>query len=135
VLITGRIGTWERQHNLDAFQRGEIPVLLFTVKAGGTGLTMTATDTMVRLQRSWSMIDNAQAEDRIHRIGAEQHESIHIIDLVTSDTIEGVQMSRLLEKRQRLEEITRTRETLLRAGKPIAELDAEAAAIMNSLLV
>src|SRR5690349_5656741 len=73
-LITGAVDTFDRQQALDDFQRGRIRVLLFTLKAGGTGLTMTATDTLVRLQRSWSMIDNKQGEDRVHRIGSEKHE-------------------------------------------------------------
>lgn len=134
-LITGSIVEYERQVNLRRFQAGEIQVLLFTVKAGGTGLTMTAADTMIRLQRSWSMIDNKQAEDRIHRIGAERHESIHIIDIVARDTVEEDQMGKLIEKQLRLEEIVRDRATLLAANLSTHELDVEEDLILRSELL
>src|SRR6185503_10613064 len=55
-LITGKIPEFERHITLEKFQNGQLPVLLFTLKAGGTGLTMTAADTIVFLQRSDSMI-------------------------------------------------------------------------------
>jgi SNF2 family DNA or RNA helicase len=133
-LITGTIPEYERQVNLRRFQAGDLQYLLFTVKAGGTGLTMTAADTMVRLQRSWSMIDNKQAEDRIHRIGSERHESVHIIDIVARDTVEEKQMASLAEKNARLEEIVRDRATLRAAGKDTYELDALEDAILRSEL-
>lgn len=133
-LITGAVDAYDRQQALDAFQRGELRVLLFTLKAGGTGLTMTAADTIVFLQRSWSMIDNKQGEDRVHRIGSEKHQSINVIDIVTQDTVEETQIMRLYEKSRRLEEITRDRATLLKAGKSIVHLDDEENKIMNSFL-
>lgn len=133
-LITGTVDAYDRQQALDAFQRGELRVLLFTLKAGGVGLTMTAADTMVRLQRSWSMIDNKQGEDRIHRIGSEKHESIQIIDIICKDTVEEAQVFRLHEKSVRLDEITRDRATLLRQGLSVAHLDMEENTIINSFL-
>ena len=108
-LITGPVSETERRLTLEAFQDGKIQVLLFTVAAGGVGLTMTAADTIIFLQRSWSMIDNKQAEDRVHRIGSEQHASIHIIDVVARDTREEDQIGSLTQKMLRLEEITRDR--------------------------
>jgi SNF2 family DNA or RNA helicase len=80
---------------------------LFTIGAGGVGLTMTAADTIVFLQRDWSLIRNLQAEDRVHRIGSEIHEAIHIIDVVAPDTVEEWQIQRVHEKLKRLEEIRR----------------------------
>lgn len=127
VLITGRISEQERAKNLADFQEGRVNVLLFTYKAGGVGLNMTRADTMIRLQRSWSLIDNQQGEDRIHRIGSEQHDSVNIIDLVTEGTIEEKQVLRLHEKLERLEEITRDKEQLKRAGKDTSELEKEEA--------
>jgi SNF2 family DNA or RNA helicase len=133
-LITGAVDAYDRQIALESFQAGRLRVLLFTLKAGGTGLTMTAADTIIFLQRSWSLIDNKQGEDRVHRIGSEIHESINIIDIVTEDTIEETQIARLYEKSMRLEEITRDRATLLRAGKSIVHLDDEENRIMNTFL-
>jgi len=133
-LITGAVDAYDRQRALEDFQAGKLRVLLFTLKAGGTGLTMTAADTMIRLQRSWSLIDNMQGEDRVHRIGSEIHQSINIIDIITADTVEETQVLRLYEKQKRLEEITRDRATLLAAGKTVMHLDDEENKIMNSFL-
>jgi SNF2 family DNA or RNA helicase len=133
-LITGAVDAYDRQLALDEFQSGKLRVLLFTLKAGGTGLTMTAADTMIRLQRSWSLIDNMQGEDRVHRIGSEKHEAINIIDIITEGTVEESQVLRLYDKQKRLEEITRDRATLIAAGKSIAHLDEEEQQIMNTFL-
>jgi SNF2 family DNA or RNA helicase len=133
-LITGAVDAYDRQQALERFQSGQLRVLLFTLKAGGTGLTMTAADTMIRLQRSWSLIDNMQGEDRVHRIGSEIHESINIIDIVTEGTVEETQIMRLYDKQRRLEEITRDRATLIAAGKSIVHLDEEENKIMNTFL-
>jgi SNF2 family DNA or RNA helicase len=133
-LITGAVDEYERREALQRFQAGHLRVLAFTLKAGGTGLTMTAAGTMIRLQRSWSMIDNKQGVDRIHRIGSERHESINIIDIITKDTVEEPQVLRLHSKERRLDEITRDRATLLRAGRSAVHLDEEESKILSSFL-
>lgn len=134
-LITGNVIEFERRRVLEEFQAGRLRVLLFTIKAGGTGLTMTAADTLVRLQRSDSMIDNRQADDRVHRIGSERHSSVHIIDIVARDTVEEPQMHRLQEKYLRLQQITRDRATIAAAGGSTRHLDEEEATIMASDLL
>lgn len=128
-VITGGVSGAERDATVEAFQAGKLKYILFTYKAGGVGLNMTAADTLVRLQRSWSLIDNMQGEDRVHRIGSEVHEAITIIDIITADTIEETQVEKLYAKMQRLEEIVRDRDQLQAAGKSTAHLDAEAARI------
>lgn len=125
VMITGKVKEDERAKNLADFQEGRVNVLLFTYKAGGVGLNMTRADTMIRLQRSWSLIDNQQGEDRIHRIGSEQHDSVNIIDLITEGTIEETQVERLHMKLARLEEITRDKEIKRAIGEDVDELEAE----------
>lgn len=131
-VITSGVSGAERDETIEAFQAGKLKYILFTYKAGGVGLNMTAADTLVRLQRSWSLVDNMQGEDRVHRIGSEVHEAITIIDIITADTIEETQVEKLYAKMQRLEEIVRDREQLMDAGgdpKTIDELNAEAARI------
>lgn len=128
-MITGGVSGAQRDETVEAFQAGKLKYILFTYKAGGVGLNMTAADTLVRLQRSWSLIDNMQGEDRVHRIGSEVHEAITIIDIITADTIEETQVEKLYQKMMRLEEIVRDREQLEAAGKSTAHLDAEAARI------
>ena len=115
---------------------GKARVFLFTIQAGGTGLDglQYQADTIVFLQRSWSMLENKQAEDRIHRIGSEVHDSVTIIDVVAPDTVEEEQITRLYEKAERLEEIVRDREILAAAGNSTAHLDAEIATIETTPL-
>jgi SNF2 family DNA or RNA helicase len=127
--VTGGVSADERDAAVQAFQDGKIDHILFTYKAGGVGLNLTRADTMVRLQRSWSLIDNNQGVDRIHRIGSEVHDKVTIIDLVAAGTIEETQLERLYDKAERLEEIVRDRAKLLALGKTTDDLDAEAARI------
>lgn len=133
--ITGGVSAAERDASIEAFQSGKIDYLLFTYKAGGVGLNMTRADTLVRLQRSWSMVDNKQGEDRIHRIGSEQHDSITIIDLVTADTIEESQLETLYAKAERLEEVVRDRAQLVKLGTSTDEIDAMIARLESSDLM
>lgn len=126
VMITGAVPEHQRAENLARFQAGDVPLLMFTYKAGGVGLNMTKASVLIRLQRSWSLIDNRQGEDRVHRIGSE-HDSVTIIDVVTAGTVEEQQMQRLAEKLRRLEEINRDRERLRAAGISTQHLDEEEA--------
>lgn len=131
AMITGKVPQWDREAQLAQFQAGKLPVMLFTIKAGGVGLTMTASDTICFLQRSWSMLENLQAEDRVHRIGAEHHSQINVVDLIAEGTIEEGQIDALWVKRARLDEINRDRETLTAAGLDTNHLDKEAKEILD----
>ncbi len=62
------------------------PVLLLSLKAGGTGLTLTAADYVYIVDPWWNPAVEAQAADRAHRIG--QDKSVFIYRLVAEDTIE-----------------------------------------------
>lgn len=133
--VTGAESPDEREANVRAFQAGKLDVMLFTYAAGGVGINLTRADTMIRLQRSWSMVANNQGVDRVHRIGSEVHESITIIDLVTAGSIEETQIQRLYEKAERMEEIVRDREKLEASGTSPDELDAEIARIETTTLM
>jgi SNF2 family DNA or RNA helicase len=85
-IIGGQSQT-ERTANREAFQSGALDAIFVTTGAGGVGLTLTAASTAVFLQRPWSLVESIQAEDRLHRIGAE-HESIDIIDVIAANTID-----------------------------------------------
>lgn len=111
-LITGDQNTDERQAYMDEFQAGKLKYMLCTVAAGGTGITLTKARIAVFLQRSWSMIDNIQAEARVHRIGSEMHDSVVIVDYVTAGTIEETVIGAVEQKSNRLEEILRDRQLL-----------------------
>ncbi len=64
--------TRDRQDLVERFQRGEAPVFLLSLKAGGTGLTLTAADTVILLDPWWNPAAEAQAADRAHRIGQDK---------------------------------------------------------------
>jgi SNF2 family DNA or RNA helicase len=134
ALITGKVDEWDRKKALEDLKDGRIKALLFTMKAGGTGLNMTAADTIVFLQRDWSMIENIQSEDRVHRIGSEIHESINVIDIVARGTVEEDVIQRYVEKRVRLDEITRDRERLRALGHTTTELDELEASLTSGFL-
>lgn len=134
-LITGKVNEAGRSYALDQFQSGNTRVMLFTVSAGGTGLTMTAADTLIFMQRSYRMIDNVQAEGRVHRIGSEKHESVTIIDIIAEGTVEETdQLPSLMMKLERLEEIVRDRERLRAAGGDTSDLDREESSIHASFV-
>ncbi|RGC68441.1 ATP-dependent RNA helicase RhlB [Micromonospora sp. MW-13] len=77
-----------RSEAVEAFQQGKLDLLCVTTGAGGVGLTLTAARTVVFLQRPWSLVEAVQAEDRCHRIGSEIHDSIEVIDIVATATID-----------------------------------------------
>jgi superfamily II DNA or RNA helicase len=69
------------------FQAGEAPIFLLSLKAGGTGLTLTAADTVVLLDPWWNPAVERQAADRAHRIG--QNRPVTIYRLVAANTVES----------------------------------------------
>jgi SNF2 family DNA or RNA helicase len=111
-LITGDQDAETRQMHMKAFQAGQTQLILCTIAAGGTGITLTKGRYGVFLQRSWSMIENTQAEGRVHRIGSQQHESIHIIDYVTAGSCQETVFKAVEEKGKNLEFILRDKELM-----------------------
>jgi SNF2 family DNA or RNA helicase len=114
-LIIGNQPEWQRDENVQAFQKGHTKIILVTVAAGGTGLTLTAADTVVYLQRSWSLIDMTQSESRAHRIGSEIHSSITRIDYVAPDTMEEIVIASLEGKTVGLQDLVKDKDILAKA--------------------
>ena len=75
-----------RKQRVDAFQSGEGDVFLISLKAGGTGLNLTAADYVIHLDPWWNPAVEDQASDRAHRIG--QKRPVTIYRLVSCGTIE-----------------------------------------------
>lgn len=78
--------TADRAGVVAAFQRGDAPVMLVSVKAGGTGLTLTAADRVVLLDPWWNPAVEEQAAARAHRIGRER--PVTVVRLIAADTVE-----------------------------------------------
>lgn len=136
-LLVGGMTDDQREAVLRNLERGKLQALLFTMKAGGTGVDMTGADKMVRMDRSWSMLINYQTIHRYHRIGSERWTSLTLIDLVVPGTKEVRQFQVLGERMARLEEINRDKLTLRHAGRlqELATLEREEHAILNSTLL
>lgn len=101
-----------RQAAMDAFQGGQVRVILLTIAAGGAGITLTRSKILLFLQKSWDAIQVEQTIHRVHREGSQQHDSVRIIDLVSEGTVEEGQREALAAKGARLQEVVRDAESL-----------------------
>lgn len=85
--ITGSVSSKNRQNIVDNFQKGEIDVLICNTVAAKEGITLTAADTVLFIEREWVPTDEEQAEDRVYRIGQEsQH--VHAVYLSIAGTVD-----------------------------------------------
>jgi SNF2 family DNA or RNA helicase len=97
LLLTG--DTADRAMPVRRFQAGEVSLFLISLKAGGSGLNLTAADTVIHYDPWWNPAVEAQATDRAHRIGQDKPVFVH--KLVAQDTIE-VKMAALKARKQTL---------------------------------
>lgn len=84
VKLTG--STRDRRTPVNRFQAGEVPLFLISLKAGGTGLNLTAADTVIHYDPWWNPAVESQATDRAHRIG--QDKPVFVYRLITRGTVE-----------------------------------------------
>lgn len=85
-LLTGQTPPVKRAEMVNAFQHDDVPVFCISLKAGGTGLNLTAADIVIHFDPWWNTAVQNQASDRAHRIG--QKNAVTIYQLITKDTIE-----------------------------------------------
>lgn len=98
VAVTGKQNNDQKIAATQQFQEDkETRVMLSTIQAGGLGLTWTAAEMVIFLDKHWTPATNMQAEDRLHRIG--QKSSVQVISLVAKDTVEDW-IESLLESKQ-----------------------------------
>lgn len=84
--LDGATPVRKRKQAVEAFQAGQGDVFLISLKAGGTGLNLTAADYVIHMDPWWNPAVEDQATDRAHRIG--QHRPVHVYRLITHGTIE-----------------------------------------------
>ena len=97
--LDGQVPTGERQRRVEAFQAGGGgDLFLISLRAGGTGLTLTAADYVVHLDPWWNPAVEDQASDRAHRIG--QDKPVTVYRLIAQGTIEQQILSLHREKRE-----------------------------------
>ena len=107
VTLTGKTKSQDRMELVNRFNKEKIPVFLISLKAGGIGLNLTSADTVIHFDPWWNQSVENQATDRTHRIG--QKKSVHVIRLITKDTIEE-KILELKEKKQALSDAIITSE-------------------------
>jgi SNF2 family DNA or RNA helicase len=86
LYLDGQTPAAERGRLVDAFQRGEGDFFLISLKAGGTGLNLTAANYVILLDPWWNPAVENQAADRVHRIG--QRNPVTVYRLIAADTVE-----------------------------------------------
>ncbi len=97
--LTGTTTKEKRKELVEKFQEDDTSVFCISLKAGGTGLNLTAADIVVHYDPWWNLAVQEQATDRAHRIG--QKNAVTVYRLVTKGTIEE-NMIKLQDKKREL---------------------------------
>lgn len=95
-VITGETKDIDRQDNVAEFQSGASQVIVGTIGAMGTGLTLTAGTVEIFMDEPWNRANKEQAEDRCHRVGTK--ENVTIYTLVCKDSIDE-KINELVERK------------------------------------
>lgn len=98
LRLDGSTPAEERAARVKQFQAGEADAFLISLKAGGTGLNLTAADYVVHLDPWWNPAAEDQASDRAHRIG--QDKPVTVVRVITRGTIEESVLALHGEKRE-----------------------------------
>jgi SNF2 family DNA or RNA helicase len=99
LMITGETPLPKRQRLVEEFQNSDTPMtFLLSLKAAGTGLTLTRADYVFMFDPWWNPAVEQQAIDRTHRIG--QENPVFAYKFVTSNTVEEKVMQLLAQKRE-----------------------------------
>lgn len=98
-FLNGSVGKSQRDAMIARFQEREFPVFLLSLKAGGTGLNLTAANHVVHYDRWWNPAVENQATDRAYRIG--QKRFVHVHKFISTGTLEE-KIDAMIEKKQSL---------------------------------
>lgn len=85
-MLSGSTKKEKRKEMVEAFQKDEVPVFLISLKAGGTGLNLTAAEAVIHIDPWWNISAQNQATDRAHRIG--QNANVQVYRMIMRDSIE-----------------------------------------------
>ncbi|MFC3848623.1 DEAD/DEAH box helicase [Corynebacterium hansenii] len=108
-FLHGGVSRAARQRMVDEFNaEGGAPVMVLSLKAGGTGLNLTAANHVVHVDRWWNPAVEDQATDRAYRIG--QRRDVQVHKLVAKGTIE-----------ERIDQVIAGKVDLARAVMPTGE--------------
>ncbi len=99
LKLTGQTPKLKRMELVEKFQEGKTDVFLISLKAGGTGLNLTAADMVIHYDPWWNVAAQNQATDRAHRFG--QKNTVTVVKLIVKGTIE----ERIMELQNRKKEL------------------------------
>lgn len=99
LFLNGSVPKKERDNMIEQFQNGTYSIFLLSLKAGGTGLNLTAANHVIHYDRWWNPAVENQATDRAYRIG--QKRFVHVHKLITTGTLEE-KIDEMLERKQSL---------------------------------
>ena len=85
-MLSGATSKKDRMQMVSSFQKDDVQVFLISLKAGGTGLNLTAADIVIHYDPWWNVAAQNQATDRAHRIG--QENQVTVFKLITKGTVE-----------------------------------------------
>jgi len=107
-FLHGSVPVAKRQEMVDRLQSGETPVLVISVKAGGTGLNLTRATHVVHFDRWWNPAVEDQASDRAWRIGQDRPVQVH--RMICEGTVEDRIAQMLTAKRHLADSVVTTGE-------------------------
>ena len=97
--LTGSVSKEKRSQMVESFQTDETAVFCISLKAGGTGLNLTAADIVIHYDPWWNVAAQNQATDRAHRIG--QTNMVNVYKIIAKGTIEE-NIVKLQDRKQEL---------------------------------
>jgi SNF2 family DNA or RNA helicase len=104
--------TKDRAKVVDEFQQStEIPIFLISLKAGGVGLNLSAADTVIHFDPWWNPAVEAQATDRVHRLG--QTRVVTAYKLICRNTVEEKILNLQRKKREVIDAMVESEEPLM----------------------
>lgn len=111
LYLDGATPADERMKLVRHFNNGTGKIFLLSLKSGGTGLNLTGADTVIHYDPWWNPAVEDQATDRAYRIG--QTKTVHVMKLVTHGTIEEKILNLKDRKRQLVDSVIQSGETLI----------------------
>jgi len=109
--LSGKTPPSERAEIVSRFNSGEGHIFLLSLKAGGTGLTLTGADTVIIYDPWWNPAVEDQAIDRAYRIG--QEKVVQVFKLITKNTIEEKILKLQEKKKEMTDMVIKPGETML----------------------
>jgi SWI/SNF-related matrix-associated actin-dependent regulator 1 of chromatin subfamily A len=101
--IDGSVSQQRRTELVEAFQAGELDIMVLSIKAAGVGITLTRASDVLFVEFSFTYSDQEQASDRAHRIGQKNCVTVHNMKLV--DSIDADMIELLESKKEVLEAV------------------------------